>query len=308
MQYNRYFIYVRKSTDEKTKQVASIQDQISETQKLAKTLNLNVVDIISESKSAKKPGRKEFNAMLKRIENGEADGVICWKLNRLARNSVDAGNIISLLQQKQIKHIQTFGRSYYPSDNVLMMYIEFGMANQFVNDLKVDVKRGLYRKAQRGWFPASTLPTGYSHNKNRKENPNEPEILKDEKTFSLIQQLWKCLLSGDYSISDLKRLGDSLDLKTKKGNKIATSSYYRLFNNAFYAGYYTWNDLDGVTHRIKGKHIPMITKKEYELSQKILQKKSKTNPTGKYTHDYIALFSCGECGCSITADVKKRAY
>lgn len=146
----KYFLYVRRSQDSEDRQMASLDDQKTEMMRLANQLGITVVDVIEESQSAKKPGRPKFNQMLERIHNGEANGIICWKLNRLARNPIDGGQISWLLQQGVIQHIQTQGRDYKPTDNVLMMAVELGMANQFVKDLSVDVKRGMRLKAERG--------------------------------------------------------------------------------------------------------------------------------------------------------------
>ena len=78
--------------------------------------------------------------MLQKIHSGEVNAILCWKLNRLARNPVDGGQISWMLQNNIIEHIQCFGRDYKPTDNVLMMQVEFGMANQYVKELSVDVK------------------------------------------------------------------------------------------------------------------------------------------------------------------------
>ena len=146
---NKYFLYARKSTDIEDKQVRSIDDQLAVLRALAKTEELNIVEEFIEKQSAKRPGRPVFSEMLLRIEKGEAQGIICWKLDRLARNPIDGGQISWFLQKGTIQHIQTHDKSYFPTDNTLLMSIEFGMANQFILDLSANTKRGLHEKVRR---------------------------------------------------------------------------------------------------------------------------------------------------------------
>ncbi len=89
----KYILYARKSSEDKNRQVTSIEDQIKELTRIARENDIQIVEIISESKSAKKPGREGFNEMLQKIHQGQADGILCWKLDRLARNPIDNGNI-----------------------------------------------------------------------------------------------------------------------------------------------------------------------------------------------------------------------
>ena len=144
---NSYFLYARKSTDVEDKQVLSIEAQLNELRSLAKRDGLEITAEFIEKRTAKMPGRPIFNEMAQRIQAGEAQGIICWKIDRLARNPVDGGQISWLLQQGVIQHIRTHDRSYLPGDNVLMMSVEFGMANQYIRDLSANTKRGLDRKS-----------------------------------------------------------------------------------------------------------------------------------------------------------------
>ena len=230
----KYFIYARKSSESEDRQMASIESQIEELKKLAEQNNLEVVDILSESKSAKEPGRPIFNKMLERIHKGEAQGIICWKLNRLARNPIDGGQISWLLQQSIIKHILTYGRSYYPSDNVLMMAVELGMANQFIRDLSTDSKRGLKTKAERGWYPTfSTL--GYIHNPFKKKG--EKEIINDPERYDLVRKMFELMLTGKYTPPKIVEVAnEEWGLRTKDGRKIARSTIYQIFSDTFYYG------------------------------------------------------------------------
>ena len=74
----KFFLYARKSTDVEDKQVRSIEDQIAELRAFAKQNNLNVIDTFIEKQSAKIPGRPIFGEMIKRIEKGEAQGILAW--------------------------------------------------------------------------------------------------------------------------------------------------------------------------------------------------------------------------------------
>ena len=90
----KYIGYCRKSTDEKDKQVLSIDNQLSELKEFASRENLEIIDFLTEAQTAKVTGRPIFNNLIKRIEKGEAQGIISWNPDRLARNSIDGGKII----------------------------------------------------------------------------------------------------------------------------------------------------------------------------------------------------------------------
>ena len=157
---NSYFLYARKSSDDKDKQVRSIEDQLAVMREMAKQEGLHIVGEFTESRTAKVPGRPVFNDMMKRIELGEANGILCWKLDRLARNPIDAASVQWLLQESVITNIRTDGASYYPKDNVMMMGFEFSMATQYSRDLAKNTMRGLHAKAKRGEYP-TIAPVGY---------------------------------------------------------------------------------------------------------------------------------------------------
>ncbi|MEP0264185.1 recombinase family protein [Dokdonia sp.] len=300
----RYFLYARKSSESEDRQMASIQDQEIEVKKIADELDLNIVGTFSESKSAKAPGRTVFNEMLLRIEKGEADAILCWKLNRLARNPVDGGKISWMLQNNIIKHVQCFGRDYKPSDNVLMMQVELGMANQFVKDLSVDVKRGMRQKAERGWNPFSILPIGYIHAKDHSQGFKNNEIIIDKKRFPIVKKLWQLMITADYSIGAIKREADRLGLVNRYKKPYAVNTFHKLFSNEFYYGYFYWKDVNGIQKRHKGHHKPMISEADFNTVQKRLGNHRRPTRKKQYDYTFRGLLSCGECGCNITAERK----
>lgn len=302
----KFFLYVRKSTDVEDKQMASIDDQVGEMHKVADRLGLEIVDTISESHSAKYPrARKEFNKMLERIEDGEASGILCWKLNRLARNPVDGGQISWMLQQGVIQCIQTYSRDYNPWDNVLLMAVELGMSNQYSNDLSVDVKRSQRSKAARGWYPASILPIGYMHN--RDYRPGDQEVIPDPERFDLVRILWKKMLTGSFSISDIHREADKIGLRNKQGRPYSLNAFWNTFVNTFYYGPFDWNNEDGIKENHNGLHQKMVSEEEFDKVQIFLGKRGRPTKINKNDFALRDPLFCGECGCSITAERKIQA-
>lgn len=293
----KYFLYARKSSESEDKQVASIDAQVDELRKLSKEGNFDIVKIFSESRSAKAPGRPIFNEMVERIQKGEANGILCWKLNRLARNPIDGAAVQWMLQQGVVQHIQTYGRSYYPNDNVIMMAVELGMANQFIRDLSTDTKRGLRAKADKGWLPGRA-PLGYTNNKFREKG--KKDIVRNPELFPIVRKMWELLLMNKYSVQKIYNIAvEEWGLKFPSGKKPAKSKVYGLFSNPFYYGYFRYG---GTLH--KGNHEPMITEEEFNQAQRILGIKTKPQPR---THEFAfsgSLMHCGECGSAITAEEK----
>lgn len=300
----RYFLYARKSSESEDRQVQSIGDQIDRLEKLALSYNLEVVRTFTESKSAKSPyQRVVFDDMLKRIETGEADGILCWEINRLSRNPIDSGKIQWLLQQNTIKSILTINREYKPDDNALLLSVESGSANQFIIDLKKGVKRGIESKIQKGLAPISA-PLGYLNTKT--EIRGENYIIKDPERFDLIRKIWDLMLTGKYTPPKILEIANNdWGLRTRKmrrkGSKpLGRSTIYAILTNPFYTGEFKYK---GVIY--SGKHEPMITQAEFDKVQIILGREGKPRPK---THNFAftGMIRCGECGSSITAIEKTK--
>lgn len=297
----KYLVYLRKSTDSEDRQIQSIEDQRKELRRIADQLHVDIVGYYQENMSAKRPGRPEFNRMLSDIRKGKATGILCWKLNRLARNPVDGGEIMWLVQEGIIQSVQTPGREYKTGDNVIIMSVELGMASQYVLDLSRDVKRGMQSKAEKGWRPGRA-PLGYLNDKGGEQGNKIIHV--DEEKFPLVRKLWDLMLTGEYSVPKLTDIANDdwgLKRSTSKGDKRLHESYiHKLLTNPFYYGEYTWN---GITHQ--GKHRPMISQDEFDRVQSLLGLKAKPQTRHRFL-PYRGILRCGECGCYITTEKKTK--
>lgn len=94
MQDASWVVYVRRSSDTEDRQTLSIEQQLDELRQLAFAKGLEVTAELNESCSARQPGRPVFGEVMKRVKKGEVQGILVWRLDRLARNMVDAGGVI----------------------------------------------------------------------------------------------------------------------------------------------------------------------------------------------------------------------
>ena len=295
--------YCRKSTtDTEDRQVQSIPDQQRELAPIIKEKNFKIVVRFGESQSAKTPGRPDFNQMIEMIEGGEVDAIVCWKINRLARNPIDGGRIQWLLQQGILKAIITPYKIYLPTDNVLMMGFELGQATQFSLDLSMDVSRGMKSKVEKGWRPMRA-PIGYLNDPVSEKG--EKRIYTDPKRFDLIKRMWQLMLSGSYTVRQIRdKANEEWGLETKAtknfpSRKLSISACYKIFTNPFYFGEYTYKG-----ELRQGKHERMITKEEFDLVQVILGRKGKPRPKHKRL-PFSGLIVC-DCGSMVVADEKHK--
>ncbi|MBV9865242.1 MAG: recombinase family protein [Abitibacteriaceae bacterium] len=283
----------------------SIQDQVRELRRLAQRRGLRIVEEYREERSAKAPGNRPlFEEMVMRLEAGEADSILCWNTNRLFRNPVDYGTISWMLQLGQIQSILTPDKEYRPGDNVVLLSVESAVANQFILDLRKGVLRGLKSKREKGWYP-HCAPIGYRNDKYR--DKGDRTISRDPELFPLIRQAWEHMLTGSYTVSQLRRiLNEEWGVRTplrkngSGGTPVSKACLYKLFGNVFYAGYFRHQ---GVLY--KGAHEPMVTLEEFDRVQKLIGRNNPIKPK-KREFSYTGLIRCASCGGWVTAETKTK--
>src|ERR1700694_3309423 len=226
----KHFIYSRKSSEDDDRQALSIVAQLSELNAIAETNQLSIVKTFTESKSAREPGREVFNEMLRRIEAGEANAILTWKLDRLARNFDDGGRLIGMLQRGVIQEIRTFEKTYLPTDNVLMIAMELGMANQYVRDLSVNIQRGIRERVRRGIF-YGRAPLGYF---------NEPKLRTIEPhpvDFPKLKRILERFATGEHSLTAIMREMTAAGLiGCQMKRQLCLSSVSKLLASPYYYG------------------------------------------------------------------------
>ncbi|MEQ1500353.1 MAG: recombinase family protein [Parcubacteria group bacterium] len=289
-QTKKFFIYTRKSTDDKDRQVRSISDQLAELKELALKEQVEIVDIFVEKQTAKVPGRPVFNEMLLRIEKGEASGILAWHPDRLARNSIDGGKIIYLLDTEVITELKfpTFWCDPTPQGK-FMLSIAFGQSKYYVDNLSENIKRGHRNKVKEGIWPRNA-PLGYVNVKGG--------IQHDKTLAPLIKKLFETYSTGTFTLREVCEKFLALGLKGKIG--LSISNCQNILTNPIYVGLIRWHN-----EIFEGKHEPIISKKLFDQCQEVMKRKSKPKSSGFKPFLYRGFFRCGECGCFITTEQQK---
>lgn len=290
-----YYIYVRKSTDVEDKQVLSVEAQIVELRKYAADNNMKIAGVIVEKQSAKTPGRKKFNAMMKDIEAGKANGILSWHPDRLARNSVDGGHIIYLLDQARLMSLK-FPTFWFEntSQGKFMLSMAFSQSKYYVDNLSENTKRGLRQKVRRGEFP-SKAPIGYINDVRTKS------IIIDKRLAPVVVAAFELYADGSRRLEDIAVFLASKGIKTK-GNKLLSKDQIKhMLKNPFYYGHFYYG---GEVH--EGKHKAIVDKRLFDRTQAVLAQRGYTRKPTNEPQALCGLLACGLCNMAITAEKKTK--
>ena len=278
----KYRIYARKSTEDSGRQVRSIADQITDCRAVAQRLGLTVVgEPIKEQQSAMEAGKRpKFDALLKELKSGKIDGIIAWHPDRLARNAIESGRIIDMLDRHEIKDLRFYSHHFSNDPNGKMLLgMLFVFAKHYSDDLGQKVRRGVRKRFGEG-LSGGTPKHGYT----QRGGIYEPDHHGND-NFGLIKEAWKMRLEGkNYpEISEFltqngyqkhyhpedKATGGRID--EWRTLLMDDSTLSRMFKDPFYYGILIQaeQEVDLTDQELGLDFIPMITKEDFLAVQEL---------------------------------------
>ncbi len=292
----KYVAYCRKSREEKDKQILSISAQIAELKEYAKREHLEITEFVEEEKTAKSPGREKFAEVLRKIEKQQVNGIIAWHPDRLARNSIDGGKIIYLLDTGKLLDLK-FPTSWFENtpQGKFMLNIAFGQSKYYVDNLSENVKRGLRQKLRNGVWPGKAT-YGYVN------NPKTRGVDVDAEKLKAIKKAFELFGEGDKTYTDIANFLFKFGLKRRNGKPLHINEIHQILSNRFYVGIMEYN---GEYH--EGTHKTIISKELFQKVQQELKFRDR-HKKRRYNFAFMGLMKCGECGATITAESHKKFY
>ena len=295
----KYFLYARKSTEDEERQVMSIEAQLAELEEFAKREKIEIVEKFVESKSAKKPGREVFNSMMSKVySSSEPVGIIAWHPDRLARNSVDGGQIIYCIDTQKIASLRfpTFWFEPTPQ-GLFMLQVAFGQSKYYSDNLSENVRRGIRQKLRRGEW-CSHAPLGYTNN--AKTRNIEPDPVKAR----IIAKAFDEFAKGSHTLTSISERLSFWGLTSGTGKLLCKAVIVRMLTNKAYLGIIEHNG-----ECYEGSFPAIVCRATFDKVQEVLKQRARPRKSKK-NHDFpfVGLFHCGECGAMITAQWAKGKY
>ena len=292
----KYCLYARKSSEQDERQAMSIESQIKEMLAMAERENLNIVETLRESHSAKESSKRPvFNEILMKIKENEFSGILTWAPDRLSRNAGDLGALVDLMDQDKLQQIRTYGQSFRNTPNEKFLLMILCSQAKLENDNKsINVKRGIRAKCEMGIRPGP-VPLGYiNHSLNGVKS-----IMVDAKRAEIVKEMFRRSAKGQ-SGRHIKRWLDDTGFRTRRDKCLTLSQIYAMLNNPFYYGEFKFGE-----KLYKGTHESLINKTLFDRVQQQLVVPEKPK-WGSKDFPFKQFLRCASCGSAVVGEEKAK--
>src|SRR5690554_1085869 len=225
--------YARVSTDSE-EQLSSYKSQVMYYKDLVNSRKEWVlVDIYAdESITGTQVARREnFQRMINDCMDGKIDMIITKSISRFARNTLDTLKYIRMLKERNIAvFFEEENINTMTMDGELLLVVLSSVAQQEVENISVNVKKGLKMKMKRGELVGFQGCLGYDYHREDKS------ITVNKKETEIVRYIFQRYVEGAGG-SIISRELENLGYKTKRGTPTwAESTVLGIIKNEKYKG------------------------------------------------------------------------
>lgn len=316
----RVAAYCRVSTDSED-QINSYKSQVQYYTDLIKNnAEWSLADIYADEAitGTQVTKRENFQRLINDCMNGDVDLIVTKSISRFARNTLDTLKYVRMLKEKGIAvFFEEENINTLTMDGELLLVILSSVAQQEVENISANVKKGLKMKMQRGELVGFQGCLGYDY------HPEDKSITVNEKEAEIVRYIFNRYIEGaggSVIAQELQNLG----YKTKRGSTTwAETTVIGIIKNEKYKGDILMGKtftLDPISKRrldnfgeedqfyIRDHHEAIISEEVFDAAQEILKRRAKPRRLGvdgkreKFSRKYAfsCLLECGFCGGTLT--------
>ncbi len=263
--------------------------------------------------------REEFQRMINDCMNNEIDMVITKSISRFARNTLDTLKYVRMLKEKNIAvYFEDEKINTLTMDGELLLVVLSSVAQQEVENISANVKKGLKMKMKRGELVGFQGCLGYDY------HTDDKTITINEQEAVIVRYIFARYIEGAGGMVIGKEL-ENLGYKTKRESpKWAESTVVGIIKNEKYKGDILMGKtftVDPISKRrlnnfgeedkfyIREHHEPIISEEIFEKAQGILRRRSRARnchveggKREKFSRQYAfsCMLECGFCGGTLT--------
>ena len=291
----KFISYYRVSSEEQRRGNFSLETQQEDAQCYAQNHGIRIVEELQEAHSGRWPkARPEYERALEYLRtHPDVEGIIVFRVNRLARNVTDGAYVLEVLRKSVV--CLEYGE-IRPDDPgaVLTFNILLAVGAHFSGELSIRVKRGMRARVERGEFLGSR-PLGLLVDASR--TPHSTKT--DPERGPLIREMFEVVVRENYTLDEAQEWSRKRGLRSKKGRVLAVSEiHFILTNPAYYGMVRTVHGL------FQGVHDPIVSKDLFDRVQKVITRPTKRGQ--KHRFPFRGLLRCGHCGRQITLTEREK--
>ena len=316
----RVAAYCRVSTDSED-QLSSYKSQVQYyTDMIKKNKEWVLADIYDDEAitGTQVTKREDFQRMINDCMNGEIDMVFTKSISRFARNTLDTLKYVRMLKERNIAvYFEDEKINTLTMDGELLLVVLSSVAQQEVENISANVKKGLKMKMKRGELVGFQGCLGYDY------HPEDKTITVNQEAAEIVRYIFNRYVDGAGG-SVIGQELENLGYKTKYGSSTwAPSTVIGIIKNEKYKGDILLGKtftVDPISKRrlenmgeedkfyMKNHHEPIISEEVFEKAQEILNRRNKNRTTvgsgkrEKYSRKYAfsCMLECGFCGGTLT--------
>lgn len=275
----------------------SLDAQLDICRKYAFREGLQILKEYEIVESSTKGARKKFSEMLSfALSQNEPIAILSHTVDRFQRRFDESVIVEPYIEAGKLElHFINSGLVVTRNnlhDNSLVWDVSVLGARAYINNIKINTRRGLNKKIADGEFPGKA-PAGY---KNVRLN-NKNTIVIDKDMAPIIRSFFEKYATGNYSVDKAAEDFRKAGIMSCRSKYFTESSMYRILTNPFYYGYMRVKN--NITPHI---YPPLISKELFDKCQAVRTGYHKQHLNyGSKEFAFKNVLKCACCGLHISS-------